>query len=114
MSQNLKIIFLIIFLGLLLFSSAGLQFSTKLENITARMQQQAFAQLVNDMDNDGIEDDMDPCPDNSDTQCIRSESPDQLPGVNAPLDQLRDERSPEVNCHPSLKSLRRRKSVIIQ
>jgi len=46
-----------------------------------------YGQLLNDLDGDGIQDEMDPRPDNSDIDCITPESPNQLSGINAPLDQ---------------------------
>ena len=34
-----------------------------------------------------FEDENDPCPDNPDTQCSTPETPADLPGINAPIDQ---------------------------
>ena len=48
--------------------------------------QTTYAQLLNDKDNDSIEDNLDPCPDDPDIQCEAPENEAVLPGVNAPLD----------------------------
>ena len=71
-NQIIKITFSIILIALLLFSSVSLLSSTKPNSTITGMQQHAFAQPVIDKDNDGIVDDRDPCPNNSDSKCSTS------------------------------------------
>src|SRR5215510_4729425 len=58
----------------------------------------ANAQLLNDRDNDAIEDENDPCPDNPDIQCSTPDTPAELLGINAPTDQGQEQNGAEQIC----------------
>lgn len=77
---------------LLFISMAGAIGPSVFSNYTAN------AQLLNDRDNDAIEDQNDPCPDNPDTQCSTPETPADLPGINAPIDQGQEQDGAEQVC----------------
>jgi len=59
----------------------------------------ANAQLLNDRDNDAIEDENDPCPDNPDIQCSTSDTPAELPGINVPINQGQEQNGAEQICN---------------